>query len=223
MSSGIYKITNPEGEIYIGCTNNLKKRIGNYKIGKIPTQPLMLESLVKFGWDSHKFEILEYTDNLVEREKYYIQLYNSYNKGLNANRGGGGVETHTQKTKNLISEKGRANKGKRAVSHRKGKILPEYMVKANKDNKGKREVSHWKGKTRSEESKQKMSQSKKGKPNPFNNKPILQFDKQGIFIQEHPSIKAASEIVKGNQSAIHNALKKGKGATSSSYIWKYKE
>ena len=76
---------------------------------------------------------------------------------------------------------------------------------------------------RSEESKQKMSQSKKGKPNPSNNKPILQFDKQGIFIQEHPSIKAASEIVKGNQSAIHNALKKGKGATSSSYIWKYKE
>ena len=53
MKSGIYKITNPKGKIYIGCTNNLEKRIKNYQNGKITTQPLMFESWSKYGWDSH--------------------------------------------------------------------------------------------------------------------------------------------------------------------------
>ena len=89
-------------------------------------------------------------------------------------------------------------------------------------NVGKRKNSHWKGKTRSEENKLKISQSKKGKPIPSNNKPVLQYDKQGNFIQEHPSIEEAARSVGGNPTAINNALRKGENATSVGYIWRYK-
>ena len=220
MQSGIYKITNPEGKVYIGCTNNLEKRIKNYQNGTITTQPLMFESWEKYSWDSHIFEILEYTENLIEREKYYIKLYDSFNNGLNANKGGGGIETHTEETKQLISEKGKANKGKRVNSHRKGKKLPQYMVEANKENKGKRANSHRKGKNISESHRQNLM----GERGAYNKgKAVLQFDKKGTFIQEYPTLKSAAKSVGRSIGAIGNALKKGGNATSASYIWKYKE
>jgi group I intron endonuclease len=220
--SGIYKITNPKGEVYIGCSKDLYKRENDYKLFKVKTQPLILESLYTYGWISHTFEILEYTIDLREREKYWIKKFDSFNKGLNNNRGGGGPETHTEETRKLISEKGKANKGNRENSHWKGKPKPEYVVQANKANKGKRINSHWKGKTRSEESKLKMSQSKKGKPIPANNKPILQYTYNNQFLQEYPSIEEAARNIGGNPTAINNALRKGENATSAGYIWRYK-
>ena len=222
LISGIYKITNPEGKIYIGCSKNIVKRKNDYKLLKIKTQPLILESLYNHGWLNHIFEVLEYTMDLKEREKYWIEKFDSFNNGLNNNRGGGGPETHTEETRKLISDKGKANKGKRINSHWKGKLKPEYVIEANKANKGKRINSHWKGKTRSEESKIKMSLSKKGKPIPANNKPILQFTKLENFIQEHPSIEDAARNIGGNPTAINNALRKGGNATSAGYVWKYK-
>jgi group I intron endonuclease len=221
--SGIYKITNPKGEVYIGYSKDLDKRKNDYKLFKIKTQPLILESLYTYGWINHNFEILEYTNNLKEREKYWVEKFDSFNNGLNSNKGGGGPKNHTEETKKLISEKGKLNKGKRINSHWKGKPKPEHIIEANKSNKGKRiHNSHWKGKTRSEETKYKMSQAQKGKPKPLNNKPILQYTKQGEFIQEHPSIEEAAKNIGGNPTAINNALIKGGEATSASYIWKYK-
>jgi group I intron endonuclease len=220
--SGIYKITNPKGEVYIGYSKDLDKRKNDYRLLIIKTQPLILNSLYFYGWENHIFEILEYTIDLKKREKYWIEKFNSFNKGLNNNKGGGGPSFHTDKTKELISKKGKLNIGKRKNSHWKGKPKPTSMKEANKANKGKREVSHWKGKTRSEENKLKLSQSKKGKPIPSNNKPILQYTKQGEFIQEHPSIEKAAKNIGGNPTAINNALRKGGEATSASYIWRYK-
>ena len=197
--SGIYKITNPKGEVYIGCSKNIHIRWLNYKNGsKTQNQPKIHQSFETYGFENHTFEILEnIEDLLIQREKYWIEFYDSCNNGLNSNFGGGGIEAHNENTRKLISKKGKLNKGKR-------------------------KNSHWKGKKRSEESKQKMSQSKKGKPILANNKPILQFDKHYNFIQEHPSIEEAAKSVKGNPTAINNALRKGGGATSSSYIWEYK-
>jgi group I intron endonuclease len=219
--SGIYKITNPKGKVYIGCSKDLDKRENDYKLFRVKTQPLILESLYTYGWISHTFEILEYTINLRKREKYWIEKFNSFNKGLNNNRGGGGPETHTEETKKLISEKGKINKGNRENSHWKGKKYSEQHT-ANLSLSKKGKSSHWKGKIRSEENKLKISQSKKGKPIPANNKPILQFDKHLNFIREYPSIEEAAKTVKGNPTAINNSLRKGGESTSASYIWRYK-
>ena len=197
MKHYIYKITNPQGEVYIGRTKDIEKRIDLYsRYSTLRPQPKLWESFNCYGFNNHQIEIIDYTDNL-ELEAKHIQEFNSYENGLNSNKGGGGVESHTEITRKKISKAGKQNVGGRAVSH-------------------------WKGKTRSEESKQKMSQSKKGKPLLANNKPILQFDKQGNLIQEHSSIEEAAKYVKGNPTAINNALRKGGGATSLSYIWEYK-
>lgn len=219
--SGIYKITNPKGKVYIGYSRDLNKRKNNYKLFQVKNQPLILESLYTYGWINHTFEILEYTGNLKEREKYWIEKLDSFNNGLNSNKGGGGPKTHTEETRKLISEKGKINKGNRENSHWKGKKYSEqHIINLSFSKKGK--SSHWKGKTRSEENKLKISQSKKGKSIPANNKPILQFDKHFNFIQEYPSIEEAAKIVKGNPTAINNSLRKGGESTSASYIWRYK-
>lgn len=197
--SGIYKITNPKGEVYIGCSQNIHVRWMNYKnSSKTAKQPKLNQSFEIYGFENHTFEVIEDIEILLaQREKYWIEFYNSYSEGLNSNPGGGGVEAHNENTRKLISEKGKLNVGKR-------------------------KNSHWKGKTRSEENKLKISQSKKGKPIPSNNKPVLQYDKQGNFIQEHPSIEEAARSVGGNPTAINNALRKGENATSVGYIWRYK-
>ena len=197
MTGVIYKITNPQGEVYIGRTKDIEKRIDLYsRYSTLRPQPKLWESFNCYGFNNHQIEIIDYTDNL-ELEAKHIQEFNSYENGLNSNKGGGGVESHTEITRKKISKAGKQNVGGRAVSH-------------------------WKGQTRSEESKQKMSQSKKGKSIPSNNKPILQFSKQGQFLQEYSSIEEAARNISGNPTAINNALKKGENATSSGYIWRYK-
>lgn len=221
MQSGIYKITNPEGKVYIGCTSDLERRIKDYERGNIKTQPLILESWRKYGWGSHTFEILEYTKDLILKEKYYIKKYDSYHKGLNGNRGGNGVKKHTLNTRLKMSIAGKKNKGKRAISHRKGKELSkEHSLNISMAKKG--IPSPRKGKKLSEEHILNISKGKKGKPNPKNAKAILQYGKDNNFIAEHSSIEQAAISVNGNPTAITNALRKGGEATSSSYIWKYK-
>jgi group I intron endonuclease len=221
MNSGIYKITNPKGEVYIGCSNNLELRKKDYQCLRILNQKLILESIKYYGWENHSFEILEYTEDIINIEKYYIQKYDSFNNGLNSNRGGGGVEKHTEETKNLISKKGKLNKGKRINSHWKDKNKgEEFSEKLSISLKGK--PSHRKGQKLPESHRKKISASLKGKPNPLNNKPILQYDLNGNFIQEHISIEYAAKYVGGNPTAINNALRKGGNATSASYIWRYK-
>jgi len=202
MKSGIYKIINPIGEIYIGYSGNIHIRFLNYKNGKAKKQKLIFESFEKYGFENHKFEIIKYCKPKLFRklEKYYINLFDSFEKGLNSNKGGGGIVNHSLKSKKLISLKGKLNKGKRIVSHRKGKKLPE-------------------------EHRLKLMGKNKGEPKPTLYKPILQFDLQDNFIKEYKSIESAAKNIKGNPTAINNALikfKKGIKATSGGYIWKYK-
>jgi len=56
---GIYKITNPNGKIYIGQSINIKKRKGCYKRNQIPKQPRICNSIKKYGFENHIFEVIE--------------------------------------------------------------------------------------------------------------------------------------------------------------------
>lgn len=93
--SGIYKITNNiTGEFYIGSSNDVKRRWVTHKSpSKWKRRPGMklYQAFIKYGLDNFTFEVIERTDNLREREQYYIeQLKPSYNnfyaKGLNIER-----------------------------------------------------------------------------------------------------------------------------------------
>lgn len=56
----------------------------------------------------------------------------------------------------------------------------------------------------------------------FKNRPVLQFDKLGNFIQEFSCAKEASELAGINRSALSNCLA-GISKTCGNYIWSYKE
>jgi group I intron endonuclease len=88
----IYKITNPNGFIYIGKTKNYKNRFNQYKNLNCKSQPALYNSFIKYGFENHTIEIIE-TCNLnilSDREVYYIELFNSHKKGLNCTVGGDG-------------------------------------------------------------------------------------------------------------------------------------
>ena len=83
---GIYKITSPSGKVYVGQSINVEKRFQGYKALRCKGQPRLFNSLKKYGYDKHKFEILcECSiEELNEKERYYQDLYSVLNgKGLN--------------------------------------------------------------------------------------------------------------------------------------------
>lgn len=113
MESGIYKITNPEGKIYIGKSVNCHKRFYDYRNLDCKNQPEIYYSLKKYGWFYHTFEVVEecVSDILITRERYWVNHYNSINEGLNSdgkNRGKTG-RTLPQSAKDEKSRKMKEN------------------------------------------------------------------------------------------------------------------
>ena len=108
---GIYKIVNPDGEVYIGLSTNIEKRFQNYFCGNCTRQGKLSDSLKTHGVCNHQFEILEecIIDKIREGEKYWINYYDSFCKGLNSNSGGGGVINHTDEIKRKISKTKKEN------------------------------------------------------------------------------------------------------------------
>ena len=76
---GIYKITNPNNKIYIGQSTNIDNRIKRYKNLQCEGQHKLYNSIKKYGWDNHSFEIIEIVEDetkLVERETYWKIYFN---------------------------------------------------------------------------------------------------------------------------------------------------
>jgi len=92
--SGIYKITRLKtGEIYIGKSVNVKDRWVQhakscYHCGTI-SHSILHTTLEKDGIENFTWELLEKVpkDKLGEREKYWIEFYDSKNFGLNMREG----------------------------------------------------------------------------------------------------------------------------------------
>jgi len=86
--TGIYKITNPNGRIYIGQSVDIGKRFASYKrlCIKIQRQYRLYGSLLKYGVENHLFEIIEECerDELNLRERFWQDHYNVLSrKGMN--------------------------------------------------------------------------------------------------------------------------------------------
>lgn len=104
---GIYKIISPSNKIYIGQSVNIYRRINHYKNVKCVDQPKLYHSLIKYGWNAHKFEIIHECDKseLNNLEKFYIKQFNTFNTecGLNLTDGGEGADV-TAETRLKISK-----------------------------------------------------------------------------------------------------------------------
>lgn len=112
MAGVIYKITSPNNKIYIGCTIDFKRRLSEYRRLSMVAQTKLYNSLVKYGFNNHIFEIVEECskDTLHEREIYWIEYFNCIEEGLNirlGNRTGALMESTKQKISEAL--KGRKN------------------------------------------------------------------------------------------------------------------
>jgi len=99
---GIYKITNiSNNKCYIGQSVNIERRWMQHK--ETMNNPYidaynreLYSDMRVFGLDNFLFEILEECslEELNNKEKYWIQYYNSYENGYNSTRGGNGILKH---------------------------------------------------------------------------------------------------------------------------------
>jgi group I intron endonuclease len=84
---GIYKIISPKNRIYIGQSVDIDRRFSSYKnINQNKSHKRLKLSFLKYGIDSHKFEIVEECDINVlnEKERYWQDYYDVLSvKGLN--------------------------------------------------------------------------------------------------------------------------------------------
>ena len=162
---GIYKITSPKNKIYIGSSINIFNRIKYYKSLNCKGQVKLYNSLKKYGWENHIFEILEECDlhSLYVKERYYGDLFNVLSdKGLNL----------------ILPNNGEIKKG----------VSDETRKKMSESKKGIKNTFY--NKKHSNESKLKISLSKIGKV-PYNK------GKKGV------SNYSMSKIVLDTQSGIY--------------------
>ena len=82
--AGVYKITNNiTGDFYIGSSKNIERRWSTHKspsTHKRYPNIKLYKAMAQYGRDNFTIEVIEETDNLREREQYYIEQLNpSYN------------------------------------------------------------------------------------------------------------------------------------------------
>lgn len=174
--AGIYKLTcRDNSKIYIGKSVNLYKRLNSYKnyYRQHACGGLIQKALIKYGWDSFIVEILEVfenfdksTDNvlLLEKETYYIELFDSTNtdKGYNI------CKYSTDTTGIPLSEEHKENirqskLGKKLSEETKDRIRQGKLENPMSDESREKLRQLYLGKSLSDDHKEKIRQSKSGK------------------------------------------------------------
>lgn len=213
---GIYKIISPSNRIYIGQSIKIEDRIKSYKNIKCKEQPKLYKSLLKYGFENHKIEILiECNESkLNELERHYQEEYDSIENGLNCiytktnDRSGKSSEETKLKisvnnTRPFLGKKHSEESRLKISNSLKGKQSRLGAV-LSQETKDKISNAH-KGKKASIETKLKMSLARKGikRPNQKNKVRLVLDSATGIF---YNSIKEASEILGYNKCTLRNYL-----------------
>ncbi len=170
--SGVYRIQNIfTGNIYIGSSTDIYKRIGRHKYvlkNGLKENIRMKNDYDIFGINSFVFGIVEYCDKslLKEREQYYFEIwkpqYNVWKSIYNAKN-----REYTTEQLEYFKTLGRGPKDmqkhseslKKAWVRRREKYTPEELFKKKSDSR--------KGIKHSEETKRLFSLQRKGKKKPI--------------------------------------------------------
>jgi group I intron endonuclease len=162
-SCGVYIIVNPKGCIYVGSSNNIKRRFYQYRRLGEKSQLKLHNSLEKYGIDSHQFIVVincELSD-LYKYERIVGDFFNCLDRydGLNLMLPGYGTKKlkMSEETREKISK---AHKGK--------KLSPEQIEAISKFHKGRKQ-------TKEHIEKRKMFGEKNpmyGKPHPSRGKKV---------------------------------------------------
>jgi group I intron endonuclease len=212
----IYKITNPIGQVYVGCTSSFHRRYNDYKAltNSIKKQRLLYNSLIVYGVDKHSIEVIEEFENThlyaQGKEIFWIRTnVCNYNKwpeynGLNLTNGGAGNKgmVITTEAKLKISNAGKGRK-----------LSKEHIESIRRANKGKRYTlgikSTQKAITARREARNKMR------------RPIIIYDLSLNIVKEYISVHEASHDMNIDKKNIYSVLCGGQ-KQSKGFIFKYK-
>lgn len=105
----IYKLTSPSGRVYVGQTMRLKSRLRCYNNGHCKNQTKLYNSLKKYGFSNHIFEILIICPDFLLNvfEAHYIQDFDCINSGLNISTEQFGYRTTEVKNNISVALSGR--------------------------------------------------------------------------------------------------------------------
>lgn len=183
----IYKLTSPSGKCYIGQTKNklevrLKQHIQAMKrYKKNPeiknTSRKLYEGMIKYDISLWTKEILceVSSDDINDKEIYYIELFNSVDNGYNISRGGLGNNVE------YLTEEHRENLSKSRLEYYEtdeGKLWKEKLTKKYS---GENNPMYGTTYNHTEETKKKISKNSKGKnlgKEPWNK------NKTGVYTEE---------------------------------------
>lgn len=204
----IYLITNcynNPNKVYIGKTKNNRQKDHKRKFGQ---QIEYAEIDEIYSLDKKDWEPLE---------TYWINQFRAWGFDvLNKNEGGGGPITHSEKTKEKISNKLKGiSKNYLSLNKERGKKISKSLMGKSKSNKGK---------PLSEEHKQKIKQTRgflKNRKNTWQITPVLQYDLQGNFIKEWESQTEATKFLGKTGDGI-GACCRGRQKNAYGYVWKFK-
>lgn len=203
---GIYKITNPNGRIYIGQSIDIESRWKKYYKLSCKDQPSLYYSFKKYGVENHKFEVVEecLVEQLNERETFWgFKLDVLSNKHLN-NKLGSGRGTVSEQTRKKISKSSKGiskNKGRKFTEEHKLLISINKLGTKQNRTKIRKDKGH-----KSVYSQIRLENLKKAKC-----KPVAQYDLEGNFIKNWNSGKEAANALNIYQPNINLACKtKGK-------------
>ena len=233
----VYRLTNPKGKSYIGLTCNIKKRKSEYEREAVKTQPMVYNSLRKYGFKNHRFDIIDEFDSdaayAQSREIFWIRTCMTHAKkwqeyglgGLNLTDGGDGALGTKMSDANREMHRNRRI-GKKLSEETKRKIGAKS--KGNKYCLGQKQtperVAHrtkfvignkW-GKGPSENNKKAIAASRYKIM-----KTILVYDKNGVFLQEILGINVAAKILNISAIGIKKVLS-GEYKQNKGFVFKYK-
>lgn len=162
---GIYKITNTSnGKVYIGQTKNLINRKQSHfywlERNEHHNQPLQ-KAYNKYGKENFTFEILEESEDLDNRELFWITEYGGVNSRLNYNL----KDPLSKEWSNYVKVKQSKTMMGENNPNYGNKWTEEQKEKMSKIKRGKT-LEDLIGKEKSELAKEKMSKSQKGRKHP---------------------------------------------------------
>lgn len=215
----IYKYTFPNGKVYIGQTYK-----GSGRFGKPMKYRGMFVGKAMLKYPNYKKEILEFCskEDVDNREKYYIELYDSTNRYKGYNREYGG-NLHKQLTDDLRKELSRVHTDLQ-VTEIEQYTLDGVFVKRWKSIKEASTELHI---SRESISKNIHGKTKSAKGfvwklveiySPYNKRPVSQYDLKGNHIKDWACIAEAEKEL-GLKNII-NALN-GRNRTAGRFQWKY--